>query len=136
MSDELHDALRSYARSTMRADSETEKRTRVIAVRVNDEEYSELREQAESAGIPQLGRWVRRRLLLLGAVEEKVSRTRVDLSPLSEVQADLARVGNNLNQLARVANTTGLPDHGELDSAIREVRDLTIRIEDRIEGLL
>jgi hypothetical protein len=119
----------------MRADSETEKRTRVIAVRVNDEEYSELREQAESAGIPQLGRWVRRRLLLLGAVEEKVSRTRVDLSPLSEVQADLARVGNNLNQLARVANTTGLPDHGELDSAIREVRDLTIRIEDRIEGL-
>lgn len=134
MSDELHDALRSYTRSTMRADSETEKRTRVIAVRVNDEEYSELREQAESAGIPQLGRWVRRRLLL-GAVEEKVSHARVDLSPLSEVQADLARVGNNLNQLARVANTTGLPDHGELDSVIREVRDLTIRIEDRIEGL-
>lgn len=87
-----------------------EKRTREISIRVNDDEFEKLHERR---GALSLAKFLRN----LGLGAPAIRKADADL-----VRA-LGRIGSNLNQIARYANT-----HKELDqnvlseiSAIREV---------------
>lgn len=84
------------------------KRTRVVAVRLTDEEYAAWAAAAAESGSGRMGTWVRTTMagLLTG---HRATPTRP--GPPSEVaalRAELARVGNNLNQAVRAANVSGL----------------------------
>ena len=80
-------------------------RGRFVAVRCTDAEYDQLTAAAERAGVP-VGTYLR--AVALGSpVPRKARRPTVERVGLARVLGELGRVGSNLNQLARVANTTG-----------------------------
>lgn len=82
------------------------KRTRVVAVRLTDEEHAAWASAAAEAGFGRLGTWVRTTVAGLLAGGRAPARP----GPPPEVaalRAELARVGNNLNQAVRAANVSG-----------------------------
>ena len=82
------------------------KRTRVVAVRLTDEEHAAW--AAAEAGSGRLGTWVRTTMagLLHG---NRAAPARPGPPPeVAALRAELARVGNNLNQAVRAANVSGL----------------------------
>lgn len=81
------------------------KRTRVVAVRLTDEEHAAW---AAEAGSGRLGTWVRTTMagLLTG---HRAAPSRPGPPPeVAALRAELTRVGNNLNQAVRAANVSGL----------------------------
>jgi len=73
------------------------KRVHPIHIRLTEDEYQALSQKAEVAGV-SLSEWVRR-----AALEQEIP------SPRSEIDVnlykELTRIGININQLARAANT-------------------------------
>ncbi|WP_270242269.1 plasmid mobilization protein [Kocuria marina] len=84
------------------------KRTRVVAVRLSEAEHAVWAAAAAEAGSGRLGAWVRATVAgVLSGVRSAPARP----GPPPEVaalRAELARVGNNLNQAVRAANVAGL----------------------------
>lgn len=84
------------------------KRTRVVAVRLTEEEHAAWAAAAAEAGSGRLGTWVRTTMagLLNG---HRAAPARSGPPPeVAALRAELARVGNNLNQAVRAANVSGL----------------------------
>ena len=84
------------------------KRTRVVAVRLTDGEHAAWAAAAAEAGSGRLGTWVRTTMagLLNG---HRAAPSRPGPPPeVAALRAELARVGNNLNQAVRAANVSGL----------------------------
>lgn len=75
-------------------------RTTTASIRLAPDELAEWRGQAQAEGL-SLSDWLRDRV---GSAKPRVQQSSV-ADP--ELLAELARIGNNLNQLARVANSTG-----------------------------
>ena len=71
-----------------------QKRERVIKIRVNESEYQQLLERKNTA---ELATWIRK--TCLGAAP--IATTRAD----PELVRAMGRIGTNLNQIARHANT-------------------------------
>ena len=75
-----------------------ERRTVLVAVRVSPAEFAGWRAKAAAAGVP-----------LSALLRRAMARTRTWTAPAAEVERErtrqVARVGNNLNQIARWANT-------------------------------
>ena len=72
-------------------------RNRPLHIRLTSDEYQALSQKATSAGV-SLSSWVRR-----AALEEEIpsKRSEIDVNLYKE----LSRIGININQLARAANT-------------------------------
>lgn len=98
-----------------------EKRTREISVRVNDEELAQLKKRQQ--GTTMAG-WMRG--LGLGVTPMKPADP--------ELVRTLGRIGSNLNQLTKHANTNKALDQGILDqiSAIRASIDALL--DDNLRG--
>ena len=80
-----------------------------------------MRQRARACGRP-VARYARE--VLLGATPRARRNTSAD-----EALRQLARVGNNLNQLAHIANATErLPIEAKLDSALAELMAVASRI--------
>ena len=80
-------------------------RNKVTHERWNEAEYETLATAAERAGLP-VGAYIRR--LVLGAPGPRARRRpRADQEALARLLGELGRIGSNVNQLARVANTNG-----------------------------
>lgn len=78
------------------------RRTRTVAVRVSDAEFARWERAARDAGRVTLGRFVRE---VVNANLENLSSVGVNSrEDLDVFVSQLARVGNNLNQVARAAN--------------------------------
>ena len=73
-------------------------RTIELKVRLTDEENDLLKKNIESSGIKNKSSYVRK-MILDGYIIHQ------DYGVLKECVAALGRIGNNLNQLAKVANT-------------------------------
>lgn len=64
----------------------------------------------------------------------------IDTIPILKVSAEISRVGNNINQIAKVANETGniyLNDIKELQEKIDYINDIVTKyfdISERIKG--
>lgn len=98
-------------------------RGRFVAVRCTDTEYEKLNALAERAGVP-VGPYLR--AVALGSkVPRAARRPTVERVALAQVLGALGRVGSNVNQLARVANTTGeLPPTETLKAMGDEIRTM------------
>lgn len=97
------------ARRPGRPPAGTDERIRRIGLTVSEAEHARLKQAAEKAGRKQLSRWCREVLVARLEDQESVDRGEVSAS----VQAQLARIGNNLNQLARAAHRGSGIDPGQ-----------------------
>ena len=86
-------------------------RTKRIGLAVSEEEHARLKAAAEAAGRKQLSRWCRE--VLFAHLENEQAAESGAVS--ADVQAQLVRIGNNLNQLTRAANQGGAVDADALD---------------------
>lgn len=77
-------------------------RTKIVQARVTEEEFASLRKQAADLGIT-VTELLRNRLLDSRA--PRTINTKELLRQLDEIGTELGRTGNNINQLARHANT-------------------------------
>ena len=112
-----------------RRGTETRQRSRVVNVRCTDAEFAAITAGAARAGL-SVGAFMRHQTI--GTPGPRAARApHIDRAALALVLARLGQFGNNLNQIARVANTTGdvdrwdnLPD---AISAMLEMRDALMR---------
>lgn len=74
-------------------------RTKKITVRLTDKEYAKLREMSETSGLKMEP--VIRKLLVGYEIRPRPNATSIKLIK------ELSAVGNNLNQIAHLANATG-----------------------------
>jgi hypothetical protein len=103
----------------MSSGTETRKRNQRLPVRCTAEELADLRAAAEAAGFASVGDLIRVRCLR-SARAPRVSLA--DRQQFGRLLAEAGKIGSNVNQLARVANTNGeLPAAAELESIWQEV---------------
>lgn len=95
-------------------------RGKFVAVRCSDAEHATMNAAAAQAGLT-VGPYLR--ALALGTPGPRaVRRPPVEKEALARLLGELGRVGSNVNQLARVANTSGdLPVTNRLDAITAEL---------------
>lgn len=114
---------------------EQDARTRIIQARVTRAESASLQAQAADLGI-SLTQLIRDRLI--GGNAPRTVDTKELLRKLDTVGTELGRTGNNINQLARHANTLsrqGISPYAAVDAFIPLFRDY-IRRQENLEKLL
>ncbi len=95
-----------------------EKRTRTVAVRLTPGEESVWVSAALAAGRRQLGAWVRE-VAVAGYLAGPRTTNPREVDPVvAGLRAELARLGNNVNQIAHALNT---PGHAHADAAVEAV---------------
>jgi hypothetical protein len=105
-----------------RRKSETRQRQRVRHVRFDRTEDAALESAASKAGL-SVAAFVRERTL--GRAGDRSLRKRIDLAELGRLLAETGKIGSNINQLARVANSNGdLPTADRLDEIWRELNGI------------
>ena len=101
------------------------KRTTSLRVRVFEDEKFVLEQLAGDAGL-NISDFIRRRVF--GARAQIVKRAR----PMSQIAADLieqlSKIGNNLNQIARAANSGDGIDNRELTLCIAQLRQALLAV--------
>lgn len=93
-------------------------RTKSISAACTPEEYAEIKARAEAAGLSAGGFL---RACALGQVTAGTKRRApADRAILEKAIAELRRVGNNINQIARAANMNEPTDRVRLNHALNE----------------
>lgn len=95
-------------------------RTKRIGLAVSEEEHARLKAAAEAAGRKQLSRWCREVLFAHLDNEDAAESGAVS----ADVQGQLVRIGNNLNQLTRAANQGAQVDAEQLRGIKNELQKL------------
>lgn len=101
-----------------------EKRDRKILIRVNSDEYEIIKKKAESLN-QRVAVYIRRM-----AVQGEIKR--YDLSELRDITRSFRMIGTELNQIAKVANSTG----EVTGKAVAEIRRQYEILEDAFEKYL
>ncbi|OIQ68649.1 bacterial mobilization protein (MobC) [mine drainage metagenome] len=91
------------------------KRTKFISVRFTEDEYKDVAELEKQLGITKTDLI---RMRILSDAKKTVFNSRELIKYLDSVGAEMGRIGNNINQLAKHANTLKLK--GALNSVIIE----------------
>ena len=100
-----------------------DRRTKLIAARVRPDELAAIEGRAAAANLP-LSEFVREQALS-GAILVRTFRT---LSAID--RHDLARIGSNLNQIARICNTIGDTSRAQnIEMLLDELRRLLARLD-------
>ena len=100
-----------------------DRRTKLIAARVRPDELVAIEGRAAASNLP-LSEFVREQALA-GAILVRTFRT---LSAID--RHDLARIGSNLNQIARICNTTGDSYRAQnIEMLLAELRRLLARLD-------
>jgi hypothetical protein len=110
-------------------------RTKTVAVRLSPAEYEAWTAAAAAEGRGQMGRWVRE------TVTNRLEN-RVQVAPIEgarEMRAELARIGSNLNQIAKGLNVAALgggpaPGAEEIAANVAEARQLLGSVRDELRG--
>ncbi|XXZ48112.1 plasmid mobilization relaxosome protein MobC [Streptomyces cavourensis] len=113
-------------------------RTRKTTTRLSDTEKAEI-----AAAAAQRNVTVARFLAAAGLAAARSSTTlhadeRLDaaIDELAALRTALARIGNNINQIAYVLNAGGQPRPGELDHALAILLRLMARVDDAADALV
>ena len=104
-----------------RSGSEKRRRLRLAQIRLDDAEQAKLEERASASGL-STGAYLRAAALGGAGVRAK-PRASVDRQLLARANADLNRVGNNINQIAHALNAGRDPPH-VLAEAMVDLRDV------------
>jgi len=95
----------SKAAPAKRKKSETRQRTKCLPVRLTPAEHSYLKEVAASSGL-KMGAYIRK--TVFGSPGERAQRApSPDKEILAQLLGHIGKVGGNINQLAKRANTDG-----------------------------
>ena len=97
-----------------------ETRNHIVKARLNDQEYYKMMLICQRLKITPST--MIRALLDRGQVHAVVDQT---LTLMNKIITELGRIGNNINQIARVANTTGLDDPVLIDNLNYALGELT-----------
>jgi hypothetical protein len=112
----------------MTSGTEKRVRTRILPIRLSDEERAVVETAAERAGLAA-GSYARQ--ALLGApAPRQVRRPPVERRELVRLLGEVGKIGSNLNQLARAANSGELVPNAEIDAALAglmTVRDAILK---------
>jgi hypothetical protein len=99
--------------------TETRQRDQRLPVRCTAEELAQLRATAQASGFSSVGELIRARCL---RVTRAPRVALADRQQFARILAEAGKIGSNVNQLARVANTNGeLPAASELESIWQQV---------------
>ena len=98
------------------------KRPAPFSVRLSDDERAELVRRAEAAGLSIGGYW--KSAVFNLPPPRKSRRPRTDTAELAKLLGSLGRVGNNINQLARILNEEGSVEIHGLTNALKDLADM------------
>jgi hypothetical protein len=104
--------------------SEKRQRQHVVQFRTDDAELAELRRRAWDSGRLSVGAFCRKRALGDPGVRHAHGPAPPDIRLLALNNAELNRVGNNLNQIAKALNRCDDIDPTELRAAITELQEV------------
>ena len=107
------------AEAKARSGSENRQRKHVARIRLDDAELAKLEERSRAAGLT-VGAYLRACALETAGVRAK-PRATIDREVLARVNADLNRVGNNVNQIAHALNI-GLDSPHSVAAAMADLR--------------
>ena len=108
--------------------SEKRARTAHLTIRLTPGERAYIDEAADRAGL-MTGSYARG-MVLGGPAPRQARRPPVERRELARLLGELGKIGGNLNQLARAANTGVVVYENEIDTALRglaEVRDAILK---------
>lgn len=100
-------------------------KTVLKTIRVTPKEHEQIKFLADQAGV-SWSRYVRQ--VALGERRPVSEAGGVSKEEVKEILRQLSAVGNNLNQLALVANTSGSIHTRRLDEALRSLEPVTEKI--------
>ncbi|MFI0877862.1 MobC family plasmid mobilization relaxosome protein [Streptomyces parvus] len=113
-------------------------RTRKTTTRLSDTEKTEIAEAATKRGVT-----VARFLAVSGlsaargcAAVHSNDQLDTAIDELAALRTALARIGNNINQIAYVLNSGGQPRAGELEHALSALTGLLARVDDAANDLV
>ncbi|WDV33629.1 MobC family plasmid mobilization relaxosome protein [Streptomyces sp. AD16] len=113
-------------------------RTRKTTTRLSDTEKTEIAEAATKRGVT-----VARFLAVSGlsaargcAAVHSNDQLDTAIDELAALRTALARIGNNINQIAFVLNSGGQPRAGELEHALSALTGLLARVDDAANDLV
>ena len=109
-------------KKTSRSGSETRKRKYTINIRVSEEERNQLEEDATRAGLTVSS--YARRLLLDAPVPRQGKRPHVNREELAKLLGHIGKIGSNINQIARAANSNIPYSQQALDAHLAELEIL------------
>lgn len=112
--------------------SEKRQKGRVVPFRVSFDEYTELEALAERAGLT-IGSYVRSRSLKKPTTRA-IRRPVPEVQKLSKLLADLSRIGSNINQLAKRANSGDTPLAGDIRDTLLACRRVAEQAKDVLDG--
>ena len=112
--------------------SENRQKGRVVPFRVSPEEYTELTRLAAREGL-SLGSYVRSRSLEKPTTRA-VRRPVPEVQKLSKLLADLGRIGSNINQLAKRANSGDMPLAGDIRETLAACRLVAEQAKNALDG--
>jgi hypothetical protein len=105
--------------------SDNRQRRRQITVRVTDHERETLARRAEQHGYDAVGEYLR---------DAGIGGHRTMKRDIGRAIGHLGKIGSNLNQIARVANTTGEIDPDEARTVLADVDEAVEILMNRAEG--
>lgn len=123
------DGGRSKKLQPVSGDSD-KKRSKVIYVKVSDDEHEAICKQADALGATVSA--YARRVMLAG----KIEKIDFDMSQVAKIYRELYHEGTNLNQLMHFMNAQGLPAYNEkavfrtLEKIYQNARKVTLFIEE------
>lgn len=106
-------------------------RGRVVSIRLSDAELDQVRRAAGSCQLA-VGAYIARAAMAQSrdSHDEDVGNLRELHTELTQAWTAISRVGTNVNQLAKVANSTGEIDHARLGPTLSFVRRALSRVEE------
>ena len=105
------------------------RKSRRISLRLTETEYEVYKEFARRGGFT-LSELIRR-FLTNGKVSYRMPIV-ADMPQLKEITAQLAAIGNNLNQIAKKFNALGIPPDSELGDCISDVSQMKMLLEQKL----
>ncbi|MEV3928599.1 plasmid mobilization relaxosome protein MobC [Streptomyces sp. NPDC049944] len=125
-------------RTPRRRSRNPSQRTRKTTTRLSDTEKAEITDAATQRGIT-----IARFLATAGLAAARGStilhtdeRLDTAIDELAALRTALARIGNNINQIAYIHNAGGQPRPGELDHALTVLTRLMARVDDAADDLV
>jgi hypothetical protein len=109
-----------------RSGSEQRKRQHVVRMRLDDDELVQIEARAGNSGLT-VGAFLRACALETAGPRAR-RRAPVDRELLAHTNADLNRVGNNLNQIARALNRGQADAPSVIEAATDELRHVLVKL--------
>ena len=122
---------------TARKRSDQRQKSRVVPFRVSPDEYAALTQLANREALT-VGSYIRRQSIERPTKEKPTTRARrrptIEVQTVSALLGQLSKIGSNLNQIAKRANSGDRPLLLELDETLAACRQVAARAKDILDG--